>query len=48
MRLSLSLAIAAFVAACAGTMPQPGQSGVLPYDVIVRNGTVLDGRKSVV
>lgn len=43
MRLSQSLAVAALVAACTGTMPLPGQSGVPPYDIIVRNGTVLDG-----
>lgn len=43
MRLSQSLAVAAVVAACTGTLPLPGQSGVPPYDIIVRNGTVLDG-----
>ncbi len=50
MRLSQSLALAALVAACAtpspvarGTASPAGPSHVPPFDVIVRNGTVLDG-----
>lgn len=31
------------VAARTGSLPQPAKSGVPPFDVIVRNGTVLDG-----
>lgn len=31
------------VAARTGWLPRPGRGGVPPYDVLVRNGTVLDG-----
>jgi len=42
MRLIPSLAVAALVAACAA-LPQPAKSNAPAYDVLVRNGTVLDG-----
>lgn len=42
MRLIFAFALAAFVVACA-VLPQPARSKVPTYDVIVRNGTVLDG-----
>ena len=42
MRPIPALAVAAFAAACAA-LPQPSTSKVPAYDVLVRNGTVLDG-----
>ncbi len=32
------------VAARTGRLPTPGPGAVLPYDILVRNGTVIDGR----